>query len=148
MHFREITKKDIPAILAAPTASNKNNFTYKKLGAHELTFELLEEKLQTSYKGWLCEMEGEIVGLIMADKKTGEIGVLAVLHKFRKKGVGTQLLHLAEHWLISSGRNKFWLTSSPDTKLRADSFYLKNGWTECKEENGLLYRQKTVTVFA
>lgn len=148
MKFREITIQDIPAIFEVRVATDENNFTYEELEASGISPESVEEKLRTSYKGWLCETDHNVVGFVIADKETGEIWVIAVLPEHINRGIGTQLLNLAEHWLISSGKNRFWLTTDPDKKLRAYSFYLKNGWTDWKEENGLLYMNKTVEVFA
>lgn len=148
MKFREITIRDIPAIFEVRVATDENNFTYEELEAHGITYESVEEKLKTTYKGWLCEMHSQVVGFIIADKKTGEIWVIAVLPEFINQRIGTQLLKLAEHWLVSSGKGRCWLTTDPDRSLRAYTFYLKNGWEEWKEEKGLLYMQKELTVFA
>lgn len=147
MKFREITTRDIPAIFEVRVATDENNFTYEELEKLDITPDSVEEKLKTTYKGWLCEIENEVVGFVMADKKTAEIWLIAVLPQHINKSIGSQLLNLAEHWLISSGKKRFWLTTDPDRSLRAYSFYLKKDWTEWKEENGLLYMEKEVTVF-
>ena len=148
MQFREITIRDIPAIFEVRVATDENNFTYEELEGHGITYESVEEKLKGTYKGWLCELNSQVLGFIIADKKTGEIWVIAVLPEFINQRIGTQLMNLAEHWLISSGKKQFWLTTDPDRSLRAYSFYLKNGWEEWKEEGGLLFMQKKVAVFS
>lgn len=144
MKFREITLRDIPAIFEVRMATDENNFSYEELEGHGITFESVEEKLKTTYKGWLCEMDNKVVGFVIADKKTAEIWVIAVLPEYINKGAGTKLLNLAEHWLISSGKQKFWLTTDTDKKLRAYSFYLKNGWREREIKDNLLYMEKEI----
>ena len=52
MKFREITIQDIPAIFEVQIATGKNNFTYEELETHRITFELVEDKLKNTYKGF------------------------------------------------------------------------------------------------
>jgi len=106
MRFREITLRDTPSIFEIRIATNENNFTYEELEARGVTHHLLGRKLQSSCKGWLCEENNEIIGFVIADKKTANIWALAVLPTSRKKEISTRLLHLADHWLLSIGRKK------------------------------------------
>ncbi len=145
MKFRELTIQDIPAIFEVRVATDENNFTYEELEAHGITFESVEDKLRKTYKGWLCEMDGKIVGFVIADKKTAEIWVIAVLPEYINRRIGTKLLNLAEHWLISSGKKNFWLTTDSNKQLRAYKFYLKNGWHEQKTEGDILYMEKSIS---
>uniref|UniRef100_UPI003216B2CD GNAT family N-acetyltransferase n=1 Tax=uncultured Draconibacterium sp. TaxID=1573823 RepID=UPI003216B2CD len=147
MKFREITLQDIPAIFEVRVATDENNFTYEELQESGISFETVEAKLKTTYKGWLCEIENQVTGFIIADKKTAEIWVIAVLPDYINKSIGSQLLKLAEHWLLSCGKEKLWLVTDPDKKLRAYSFYLKNGWKEREIKNGILYMEKDVSLF-
>ncbi|MDX1285464.1 MAG: GNAT family N-acetyltransferase, partial [Draconibacterium sp.] len=101
-------------------------------------------KLETTYKGWLCEIDQQVVGFVIGDKSSGEIWVIAVLSEFINLRIGTKLLQLAEEWLIRAGNKTLWLTTDTNKKLRAYSFYQKNRWKEWKVENGLLYMQKKV----
>ena len=107
MKFREITFNDIPTIFDVRVATNENNFTYEELEARGITYHLLEDKLLSSCKGWLCEVNSEIIGFVIADKKTANIWALAVLPAHNNKLIGTKLLNLAEHWLFSIGKKSF-----------------------------------------
>ncbi len=107
MRYREITLKDAPAIFEVRIATNENNFTYEELEARGITHVLLEEKLLNSCKGWLCEINNEIIGFVIADKKAANTWALAVLPVYNKKQVAANLLSLAEHWLLSCGRTSF-----------------------------------------
>ncbi|MCY1721336.1 GNAT family N-acetyltransferase [Prolixibacteraceae bacterium Z1-6] len=104
MKFKEITQQDIPAIFEVRVATDENNFTYEELETRGISVETIAEKLKTSYKGWLCEVENEVVGFIIADKLTTAIYMLAVLPTHKNKQIETRLLNLAEHWLLSSGK--------------------------------------------
>ena len=144
MLFREITLNDIPAIFEVRVSTDENNFTYEELDKHGITPESVRVKLETTYKGWLCEIDQQVVGFVIGDKSSGEIWVIAVLSEFINLRIGTKLLQLAEEWLIRAGNKTLWLTTDTNKKLRAYSFYLKNSWKERKVENGLLYMQKKV----
>jgi ribosomal protein S18 acetylase RimI-like enzyme len=146
MKFREITLQDIPAIFEVRVATDENNFTYEELEERGISEESVKEKLKTTYKGWLCEAEHQVVGFIIADKKTAEIWVVAVLPDYINKSIGSKLLQLAEHWLISCGKRKLWLVTDPDKTLRAYSFYIKHGWKETETKDGILYMEKDVSL--
>lgn len=107
MKYREITFNDIPTIFDVRVATNENNFTYEELEARGITYHLLEDKLLSTCKGWLCEVNNEIIGFVIADKKTANIWALAVLPTTRKKQIAANLQNLADHWLLSIGRKNF-----------------------------------------
>ncbi len=117
MKFREITIPDISAIFEIRVATDENNFTDEELEQRGISVETVEEKLKTICKGWLCQIESEIVGFIIANKKTAEIWMLAVLPAHKNKQIETRLLNLAEHWLLSSGKNSFQQTRKNPSSL-------------------------------
>jgi GNAT superfamily N-acetyltransferase len=67
---------------------------------------------------------------------------MAVLTEYVNRGIGSKLLSLAEIWLSDSGCKELWLTTDIDPKLRAYSFYRKNGWQDDRIENGSRYMKK------
>ena len=107
-----------------------------------ITRESVEKKLDSTYKGWLYEIDSKIVGFSMGDKNTGEIWVIAVLPEYINRGIGFRLLQKVETWLFSEGCEKLWLTTDTDTRLRSYSFYIKNGWKDDLIKNGLKYMTK------
>jgi N-acetylglutamate synthase-like GNAT family acetyltransferase len=121
MKYREITLRDIPAIFEVRVATDENNLSYDELGKRGIMLKLLEEKIQTTCKGWLCEIENEVVGFVIANKKIAEIEELVVLPEHNTKMIKAKLLNLAEHWLFSSGKRKFWLISDNDKKIHTHS---------------------------
>ena len=88
----------------------------------------MSEKLLGSYKGWLCERQGSVVGFAIGDRSSGEMWVIAVLPGHIGRGIGGALLEKVEAWLFSEGCSELWLTTDLDTRLRAYSFYKKHGW--------------------
>jgi GNAT superfamily N-acetyltransferase len=68
----------------------------------------------------------------MANGSTGEFWVIAVRPEYEGRGIGSELLELAEGWLWSIGWKEIWLWTSLDTRLRAYSFYRKRGWIDAE----------------
>lgn len=142
MIFREIGEADIPSVFAIRLATDENQFTMEELEKHGITPQSVQQKLETTGKGWLCELNEKVVGFVITDLVTAEIWIIAVLPEFINRKIGTRLLTLAEKELQSKGHQTSWLITDPDKSLRAYSFYLKNGWRELKTENGILTMRK------
>jgi ribosomal protein S18 acetylase RimI-like enzyme len=140
--IREIEMADIPALFRVRTATDENRLSMEELAALGITPETVEERLRGSFKGWLCEADGEVVGFVMGDKATGEIWVLAILPEYVGQGIGRALLAPVEEWLFASGWAEIWLVTSLDTQRRAYSFYRHRGWEDWKAEEGLRYMRK------
>jgi ribosomal protein S18 acetylase RimI-like enzyme len=140
--IREITEDDIDEIIILRSKTDQNNYTLDQLHEMGITKEALAIKIQTDYKGWLCELNKRIIGFAMGQKTTGEMWVIAVLPNNINKGIGSILLSKVEEWLFQNGNKSIWLTTDIDTSLRAYSFYKKNGWIDDRIENGLRYMLK------
>ena len=125
-------------------ATDENRFTYEELVAHGISPKSVKVRLNQSAKGWLCEIDKRTVGFVIADTKDAEIWIIAVLTEYINRGIGSRLLQMAEEWLISKGHKRLWLSTDPDKRLRAYSFYIKHGWSEWKTENGILYMEKLI----
>ena len=77
----------------------------------------------------------------MADRETGELWVIAVLDPCDDRGIGGQLMSMAEQWLWNSGCHRAWLTTDVDMTLRACGFYRHRGWTDWKVDDGLRWME-------
>lgn len=77
-------------------------------------------------KGWVCEINQQIVGFAIADLKDKNIWALFVDPLFEKKGIGKQLHQLMLDWYFLH-QDSVWLSTAPHT--RAEQFYKKAGWT-------------------
>ncbi|HUV36648.1 MAG TPA: GNAT family N-acetyltransferase [Patescibacteria group bacterium] len=142
MIFREITHEDIPSLFVMRVATRENALSPEELSALGITEESVRGMMDTTHRGWLCEVDGRVVGFVMGNGTTGEMWVIAVLPEFEGRGIGARLMNLVEDWLWSRGWEKIWLTTDLDTSLRAYGFYLKRGWTDAEIKDGLRYMKK------
>ena len=85
------------------------------------------QKLQTTHRGFVCEDEGVIIGFVVGDGSTGELWVLSLWPEYEGKGIGRQLMILAQDWLFSKGWEKLWLTTGVKPS-RALTLYQRLGW--------------------
>lgn len=141
MFFREITPADMQSLFYVRTRTRENTYSDEQLQRAGITEQSVVQKLSSSYRGWLCQVDQSVVGFSMADSATGELWVIAVLPEFEGHGIGNRLMALAEEWLWEMHCDKAWLTTSLDTSLRAYGFYRKRGWVDQKIEDGLRYMQ-------
>ena len=140
--FRDITHDDIPALFAVRIATRENALSLEELAVLGITVESVRDMMKTTHRGWLCEVDGTMVGFAMGNGKTGEMWVVAVLPEFEARGIGAKLIALVEDWLWSLGWKELWLTTDIDTALRAYGFYVKLGWTDYEIKDGLRYMKK------
>ncbi|MFZ6027588.1 MAG: GNAT family N-acetyltransferase [Chloroflexota bacterium] len=148
LNVREITENDVPALFAVRVATHENRLTRAELTAMGITEASVKERLRGSFKGWLCEDGGRVVGFAMGDRSTGELWVIAVLPDYVGRGIGMALLQKVEQWLAASGCSRLWLTTDVDTSLRAYTFYLRQGWRDDRLEDGLRYMVKDMKLLA
>lgn len=142
MRIREISLSDIPNLFEVRTATHENRLTREELHALGITELVVQERLAGSFKGWLCEADGKVVGFAIGDRATGELWVIAVLPAYLGRGMGSALLHAVESWLRASGCTRAWLTTDVDPRLRAYTFYRQHGWVDDRLEGGLRYMIK------
>ncbi len=143
MKFRDIQISDIPEIFQVRVATWHNEHGQEEMKSRGITHDSVKEILESgSHRGWLCEMDENIVGFAMGDRKNGEIWVVAVLKEYEGKGIGRKLMNLVENWLCNEGWSEIWLTTDPDETTRATGFYRHLGWQDWKVE-GARYMRKT-----
>ncbi|MBC7604749.1 MAG: GNAT family N-acetyltransferase [Ramlibacter sp.] len=139
--FREMNAADVPSLFYVRTRTRENTYTLEELRGLDITPETVEHKLTTSFKGWVCTVDGEVVAFTMADCSIGELWVIAVLPLYEGQGIGGQLMTRGEQWLWQSGCDRAWLTTDVDTALRAYGFYRHRGWTDWKVDDGLRWME-------
>jgi len=79
-------------------------------------------------RGWVCEINGQIVGFAIADLVDNNIWALFIHPDFEKLGIGKKLHDKMMNWYFSQTDKTVWLGTSP--KTRAELFYRKAGWKE------------------
>jgi len=124
MTFREAKTEDIKQIQVVRNSVTENTLSDPNLVTDEDCLEFITQR----GKGWVCEINNQIVGFAIVDLKENNIWALFVNPEFEKKGIGKQLHDNMLDWYFEQTKNTVWLSTSPTT--RADFFYRKAGWTE------------------
>jgi GNAT superfamily N-acetyltransferase len=124
MIFREATITDIPQIQLVRNSVKENVLSDPAL----VTDKDCEDYLFDRGKGWVCEIEGEVVGFAIADLIDHNLWALFVKPGFDKKGIGKKLHDGMLDWYFAQTDLPIWLGTSPGT--RAEGFYRKAGWNE------------------
>lgn len=122
--YREAQPEDIKAIQVVRHSVKENILSNPEL----VTDADYEDHLTRRGKGWVCELDGKIVGFAIADLQEENIWALFLKPETEGRGIGSHLHDLMLDWYFSTGKEKVWLGTSPGT--RADRFYRKKGWKE------------------
>ncbi len=123
MIFREATILDIPQIQMVRNAVKENTLSDPAL----VSDEDCEEFMTVRGKGWVCEIEQQIVGFAIADLLEDNIWALFILPEYEHKGIGQTLQKIMLNWYFSQNKEKVWLGTAFNT--RAEQFYIKSGWS-------------------
>jgi GNAT superfamily N-acetyltransferase len=145
MDIREITEDDIPALFVVRVATHENRLTREELTSLGITEQSVKARLQGTFKGWVCELNAQVVGFAIGDCATGELWVIALLPEFIGQGIGSALLRRVEDWLQANGCARLWLTTDLDPSLKAYRFYRQHGWQDDRLEHGLRYMVKDMS---
>ena len=84
------------------------------------------EAIEVTGRGWVIELDGQIVAFAVGNAQTGNIWALFVHPDYEKRGYGRRLFDEMVSWLWSVGLQKLWLSTEPGT--RAERFYNAAGW--------------------
>jgi len=88
----------------------------------------VEDYITRRGKGWICEIDGGVVGFAIADLVDNNIWALFIHPGFEGMGIGKKLHEEMLNWYFSQTDKTVWLGTSPET--RAELFYRKAGWKE------------------
>jgi GNAT superfamily N-acetyltransferase len=124
MNIREASTKDIKQMQIIRNAVTENTLSNPNL----VTDQDYEEFISERGKGWVCEIDRQIVGFAIADLQENNIWALFLNPQFEKKGIG-QILHKTMlDWYFAQTKEKVYLGTAFNT--RAEQFYRKAGWTD------------------
>ena len=124
MIFREARITDIPQIQVVRHSVKENTLSNPAL----VSDNDCENYLVNRGKGWVCEIDGRIVGFAIVDLMDHNVWALFVQPGFDKKGIGKKLHDDMLDWYFSQTDSTAWLSTAPGT--RAEIFYRKTGWKE------------------
>lgn len=123
MLLREATINDIPQIQQVRNSVTENTLSNPNL----VTDEDCKEFITKRGKGWVYEVNGEIVGFAIVDLQDKNIWALFLRPAFEGQGIGKQLHACMLDWYFTKTTATIWLGTEPNT--RAEAFYRKAGWT-------------------
>lgn len=114
--IRNLTQSDIPEILRIEKSVHVSPWT-------EETFNVC---FQAGYRGWLIEMENQVVGFIIVSFSVDECHVLNICvdHSFQRQGLGKKLLEYALKQAAQQGMTVAYLEVRR-SNTRAISLYQK-----------------------
>jgi len=124
MIIREAILDDINQIQIVRNSVKENMLSNPDL----ITDKMVEEFLFERGRGWVCEIEDQIVGFSIVDLKGKNVWALFIKPEFEKRGVGIKLHDIMMDWFFNQTTDSIWLGTSP--KTRAETFYRKSGWRE------------------
>lgn len=122
MIYREAKTTDIPQIQIVRHTVKENTLSNPGL----VTDADCEAFITQRGKGWVCEVDDEIVGFSIVDLQENNIWALFLRPKFEGKGIGKELHRLMMDWYFSQTKETVWLGTAPNTK--AEKFYELQGW--------------------
>jgi GNAT superfamily N-acetyltransferase len=122
--YREATIEDIDNFMIVRMAVKENILNNPALVPREENIAYL-----TKYgKGWVCEIDSQIVGFSIVGLTQRNVWALFVHPEFERNGIGGKLHDMLMDWYFNQTTEKIWLGTGPRTK--AETFYKKRGWTE------------------
>jgi GNAT superfamily N-acetyltransferase len=124
MMIRPATIDDIKQIQIVRNSVTENTLSNPNLVTDDDCAAFITER----GKGWVCEIDQQIVGFAIVDLQENNIWALFIDPKFEKKGIGQQLHKIMLDWYFTQTSVKVWLGTAFNT--RAEKFYRKAGWTE------------------
>ena len=134
--FRRATLADIRAMSRIRLAVRENALS----DPERITGQMYRDYLDALGRGWVAELEGELIGFSYADRTDGSIWALFVDPLREGLGAGKRLLRLAADWLFEIGFDEVRLGTAANT--RADRFYAAQGWTREDVKDGVEVRYR------
>ena len=124
--LRQALISDIPDIQRIRRSVREN-----RLISTSISDEQVREMIEKNGRGWVVEVDNEIVGFAIGNAGDGNVWALFVHPDHECRGYGRALHDRMTEWLFSRGLERLWLTTEPGT--RAEGFYEAAGW----ERNGI-----------
>jgi len=124
MNIRVAQIKDIPQIQVVRNLVKENQISDPAL----VPDSDVQDYITRRGRGWVCEINEQIVGFAIADLVDNNIWALFIHPGFEKLGIGKKLHDEMVNWYFSQTEKTVWLGTSP--KTRAELFYRKAGWKE------------------
>ena len=119
--LRRAEPRDVGAIQRVRHAVRENRLTSTVVSDADVV-----EAIGRTGRGWVVELDGEVVAFAVGNARTGNIWALFVDPAHEGRGYGRRLHDEMLAWLWDQGLARLWLTTAPGT--RAQRFYEAAGW--------------------
>lgn len=119
--LRQAVVADIPGMHRVRLAVKEN-----RLASTVITESDYQPAIEVNGRGWVVEVNGQVVAFAVGNKTNGNIWALFVDPAHERQGYGRLLHDEMITWLRGQGVAKLWLTTEPGT--RAELFYENAGW--------------------
>jgi GNAT superfamily N-acetyltransferase len=124
VQYKEAIPEDIPQIQIVRHSVKENVLSNPAL----VTDHDCKEYITIRGKGWICEINDQVVAFAIADLVDHNIWALFVHPDHAGKGIGKHLHTIMLDWYFTQTQKNVWLSTAPGTK--AETFYRMNGWKE------------------
>jgi len=122
MIFREAQLEDIRPMMFVRGSVKENILNNPEL----VTYADYDNYLSRYGKGWVCELNKEIIGFAIIGLIQNNVWALFVLPEYQAKGIGRKLQNTMLNWYFTRTTEKIWLSTAPHTQ--AEKFYIRSGW--------------------
>jgi GNAT superfamily N-acetyltransferase len=119
--LRQAVASDVAGIQRVRRSVRENRLTSTVIGDEQV-----REAIEKTGRGWVIELEGEVVAFAIANASNANIWALFVHPDHERRGHGRLLHDTMIEWLWGKGLDRLWLTTEPGT--RAQRFYESAGW--------------------
>ena len=119
--LRPAERRDVLAIQRVRHSVRENRLTSTVISDADVV-----EAIERTGRGWVVEVDGEVVAFAVGNAETGNIWALFVDPAHEGRGHGRRLHDEMLAWLWGRGLERLWLTTAPGT--RAQRFYEAAGW--------------------
>lgn len=133
--IRLATLADIDTLFAIRTAVVQNHLSHEQMADLGITPQALADSVREAPCVWLAEVEGRPAAFSMVNFADGEVFAMFVLPVYEGRGLGRQLMAVAETALFEHHQTLYLITDGRD-EIRANGFYQRLGWTKVGRVEG------------
>ena len=121
INIHQATRDHVPGIQRVRAAVRENRLVSRTIADSEVI-----EAIESTGRGFVALVDGEVVGFSIGHATTGNIWALFVDPDFEGLGIGRRLIDVLIGWLGEQGLKELQLSTDPGT--RAERFYRACGW--------------------
>lgn len=149
MKLRPALSNDVEILFDIRCSVVENYQSREELASLGITNQSIKEMIEGGdYITTIVEEDGQPVGFSMAQISEGYVFACFVKPEFEGKGFGRALMDATEEGLRRGGVQKAWLSTGPESELRAAGFYVNLGWYQdgYLDDGQVVFRKALINV--